>query len=304
MKVRNILSNRTVKSTVIASCAVLLVGLGAFSALEAKATEGKNDNINLEKATTIALEDAKFKDSDVTKVKGSYESDDGKLKYEIKFVADGKEYEYDINGKTGEILDKSVEKIEVNKPVEKKAEVVKPVEQKVEVVKPVKKDPVVEKISASDAKAIALKDANVSSDIRAKVELNEDDGVLYYDVEFISGNNEYDYDINAKTGAILDKSVEREEVEKPQVNKPAAEKPVEKPVEKPAESKISVDEAKAIALKDAKVSNATFVKAELDRDDGLSYYEIEFVSGDYEFEYEINASTGSILDKSVDREDD
>lgn len=294
MKVRNILSNRTVKSAAIVSCAVLLVGLGSFSALEVKATEGKNDNINLEKATTIALEDAKFKDSDVTKVKGSYESDDGKLKYEIKFIADGKEYEYDINGKTGEILDKSVEKIEVNKPVEKKSEVVKPVEKEPAVVKPVEKDPVVENISAADAKAIALKDANVSSDVRAKVELSEDDGILYYDVEFISGSNEYDYDINAKTGAILDKSVEREETEKP----------VEKPVEKPAESKISVDEAKAIALKDAKLSNVTFLKAELDRDDGVSYYDIEFVSGEYEFEYEINASTGSILDKSVDREDD
>ncbi len=294
MKVRNILSNTAVKVTAIAACAVLLVGIGAFSSLEAKATEGKNDNINLEKATAIALEDAKFKESDVTRVKATSDKDDGTLKYEIQFIADGKEYEYDINSKTGEILNQSIEKQEAKQTKEKDNK--QSAESKTVASKPVVSEPAADQITLAEAQAIALKDASASSDTKAKVELDEDDGVLYYDVEFISSNKEYDYDISAQTGKILDKSVENRESEKPAENKPAESKPVE--------SNLTVDAAKSIALNDAKVTKATFIKAELDRDDGVSIYEIEFVADGYEYEYEINASTGSILDKSVDRDND
>ena len=35
------------------------------------------------------------------------------------------------------------------------------------------------------------------------VELDDEDGILVYEVEFKSGNMKYDYEINAATGAIL-----------------------------------------------------------------------------------------------------
>ena len=35
------------------------------------------------------------------------------------------------------------------------------------------------------------------------IELDDEDGILVYEVEFKSGNMEYDYEINAATGAIL-----------------------------------------------------------------------------------------------------
>ena len=38
-----------------------------------------------------------------------------------------------------------------------------------------------------------------------------------------------------------------------------------------------------------------FSKAELDRDDMVVHYDIEFVSGKYEYEYEINAETGKVI---------
>ena len=59
------------------------------------------------------------------------------------------------------------------------------------------------------------------------------------------------------------------------------------------------------ALKDAGVSSssATFMKAKLDRDDGYYLYEIEFYSGDMEYEYEINALTGAILERDRERMD-
>ncbi|HCE34134.1 MAG TPA: peptidase, partial [Clostridiales bacterium] len=43
---------------------------------------------------------------------------------------------------------------------------------------------------------------------------------------------------------------------------------------------------------------------ELDFDDGIYVYEVEFVSGGYEYEYEIDAKTGRILNFEKEPIDD
>jgi len=65
---------------------------------------------------------------------------------------------------------------------------------------------------------------------------------------------------------------------------------------------ISMDMAKSITLKDAgfRPSFVTFEKALLKKDDGKIIYEIEFFTSTYEYEYEVDAYTGSILSKDVD----
>lgn len=65
-------------------------------------------------------------------------------------------------------------------------------------------------ISADEAKQIALNDAGLTAaDVtELKAELDTDDAVVHYDVDFKSGGKEYDYDIDANNGAILTKSVE------------------------------------------------------------------------------------------------
>ena len=67
---------------------------------------------------------------------------------------------------------------------------------------------------------------------------------------------------------------------------------------------IGEDRAKEIALKDAGVSaaDATFLHAHLDRDDRVIDYDVEFYYDGKEYDYEINAYTGDILEKSVERE--
>lgn len=61
-------------------------------------------------------------------------------------------------------------------------------------------------IGKEKAKEIAYKNAQVASAnvTRANVELDYDDGKLVYEVEFNVGNKEYDYEIDAETGAILE----------------------------------------------------------------------------------------------------
>lgn len=63
---------------------------------------------------------------------------------------------------------------------------------------------------------------------------------------------------------------------------------------------IGVEKAKEIALKDAGVNEADvkFIKQNPDIDDGVSIYEIDFVSGEMEYEYDIEAATGTIRERS------
>lgn len=61
-------------------------------------------------------------------------------------------------------------------------------------------------IGAAKAKSIALKHAALSaSKVRGlKAKLDKEHGIMVYEVEFHYGHYEYDYEINAKTGAIID----------------------------------------------------------------------------------------------------
>lgn len=65
-------------------------------------------------------------------------------------------------------------------------------------------------IGVERAKAIALEDAGLDGkDVQfEKVKLEHEDNLVIYDVEFEYGKIEYDYDLDAVSGAIVDKDVE------------------------------------------------------------------------------------------------
>ena len=70
-----------------------------------------------------------------------------------------------------------------------------------------------------------------------------------------------------------------------------------------AASGISADRAKQIALSHAGVSGASFTKVELDTDDGVRVYEIEFKVGNVEYDYDIDAASGAIISSSSEIDD-
>ena len=121
------------------------------------------------------------------------ELDESPAHYEVEITSQsGEEFEYKIDAYTGTIL-------ESKREVEDKAET--PAEQ------PTKPTPsgTVQDIGYAKAKSIAMNHAGVSERkaYDMDVELDDEDGILVYEVEFKSGNMEYDYEINAATGAIL-----------------------------------------------------------------------------------------------------
>lgn len=65
-------------------------------------------------------------------------------------------------------------------------------------------------IGGEKAKEIAFASARVTatSVTNLEVELDCDDGILIYEVEFNAGRNEYEYDINAKDGNIVKSSID------------------------------------------------------------------------------------------------
>lgn len=166
-------------------------------------------------------------------------------------------------------------------------------------------------ISAENARNFAYVDAGVSAKDATvtKTEFDYDDGKYVYEIEFVAGNKKYDYDINASNGKVLKKEVE-------QVRSTATAKKTQKAkatkankttkattAAAKANGQISVDKAKNIALKHAGLAakDVTFNKTKLEKDDGRWIYDIEFyVYGQNEYDYEIDAATGTILEAETD----
>ena len=142
-----------------------------------------------------------------------------------------------------------------------------------------------------------------------------------YEVEVQSGSVTYELDIDASTGGVVNKEIENnkpskqltvvtEDKKTSDVKKNSEVKSSEKTSSerKPSEKKsertnkyLTAKEAIAIALKQ---TPGTVTDVELDNDDGRAYFEIEIKDGKYEYEYEIDAVTGKILDFEKDRDDD
>ena len=142
-------------------------------------------------------------------------------------------------------------------------------------------------ITEEQAKEIAASHAGVAvADLTFhSVSLEEDDGRRVYDVEFYSGSTEYDYEIDAATGDILSYDNDVENFSIPQQQGAATG------------SYIGDDAAKAAALQRAGLTEdqVRWEKCELDEDDGRFSYELEFSSGQHEYECEVEAFTGEIL---------
>ena len=127
--------------------------------------------------------------------------------------------------------------------------------------------------------------------------MDRDDRRDHWEVQWRSGDVEYDYDIDPDTGAVLDWDRDFEPLRK---SAPVAPSPTQPAA--PA-AQLSEDEALVIALDHAGFTEAevTNLRIRLDTDDRTPDYEIEFRRGRLEYEYEIHAETGAV--KDFDRDD-
>lgn len=136
------------------------------------------------------------------------------------------------------------------------------------------------------AKSAALKHAGLSTAVFTKAERDYDDGRLEYELEFHTDSAAYEVTVDAATGRVLD--YEKENLRGGTGG-----------------TDIGAQAAKAAALKHAGLSEGQVreLQVEWDNEHGRAVYEVEFKSGGMEYEYVIDAATGSVLEHQAERHD-
>ena len=199
--------------------------------------------ITLEKAKEIALKDANLSDSDeVVFTLEVLSRNMGRPCWVLEFYTEKYQYCYKVDVKTGEIIYLS------------------------------------RYINIKVAKEIALEDSGCLSTnvdrIIFTVEELVDGGIKtpYYLFVFNNGTTQWEYRIDATSGAILNKNV--------------------------STFFIPLEKAKEIALKDAQIDSeeiVTFTKEILSRNAGRPCWVLEFYTEKYQYCYKVDAKTGEII---------
>lgn len=232
--------------------------------------------IGLDQAKEIALLHAGFSKGEVTFKKAKLDYDDGTAEYEIDFTKGSYRYAYDIEAMTGDIREYSRKITKTTRNSSSASSY----------------------IGVEKAKAAALEHAGLKAgEVTFTKEKLDKGRTSEYDIEFYTNSTKYEYDIDAASGAV------NEFTHKAFVQSAtAAGGATPSKWQASSDSAIGIDKAKELALQHAglSASQVKFTKAKLDRDDGVMVYDIEFLKDRVEYEYEINASTGAVLEYDID----
>lgn len=232
----------------VSAAMVLSMGVAAFGA----------SYIGETAAVSKALKNAGTTRSEVWDIECDRDKDDGVTVYEVEFKKGRTEYSYKINAKTGSIREKSVEygyRYSSGKLIGK---------------------------TAAINKAFEFSGISKVSVTNLVCRYDYDDGKAVYEVKFRKGNWKYEYDVNARTGKIVEYSREYNP-EKSAVNT--------------NDKYIGKDKALEIALAKAGLAKSQIAleKVKLDTDDGIKVYDVEFYVGNVEYDFEIDAVKGTVL---------
>ena len=245
--------------------------------------------IGKDKAKQIALEHANVSESSVSYCDIHLDYEMGTMVYEVEFYANGTEYDYDINALTGDVL--HVESEQKSSPSQATGETNIPSNSSY--------------IGEAKAKQIVLENAGVTENDISNywIEMDRDDGNIIYEIEFYAGSTEYDYEINALSGEII--KSERDQENDHYYSSGSSNNSPSSSNTSQSTSSITADQAKQIALNHASLSADQISGYEVERDseNGIVVYEIDFRSGNYEYEYEINGTTGAIIKSKKDIDD-
>ena len=140
--------------------------------------------VDEEMAQKIALEHAGVKATDATITKSKLDYEGRRQVYEIEWYADGKKYDYEIAVDTGEILSSAYDEKTSGLSVSNSSNVT---------------------VSEADAKQTAL--GRVSGATQKDIyewQFDYDDGRPEYEGKIIYGGTEYDFTIDASSGAVIE----------------------------------------------------------------------------------------------------
>lgn len=299
------------------AAAVRTLAASGTTAAAKKADAGSSSKLTAEEAKAKALAHAGLSASEVTFTKSKPDWENGKQIYDVEFYGnDGMEYDYEIDAYSGAVIsaDKDLEVRPAqsgtgsagNNTSGRETAGTQTAQQQTTQQQTAQQQTVQQqtppaagagstKLTVEEAKAKALAHAGLSASQTItfmKAELDWDDGKQIYDVEFYgSDGTEYDYEIDASTGAVI-----KYDTEAPEGNTSAPYT---------VTNNLSADDAKALALQ--QVPGATLsdiAEFETDREDGRIEYEGKIYYGGMEYEFEIDGYSGAFRKWECEQDDD
>ena len=233
-------------------------GVNDDRTLVSTGTPDQSGYIGADAALQAAYAAAGVSAGDVILIKSGFDYEDGRMVYEMEFLAGDVKYEYDIDAATGAV-------------VKSERESYAGVQQNVQ--------------SADMGRDAALEAACTAAGVSAgdvsdlTVEKDYDHGRLVYEINFWCGTDSYEFEIDAATGEVRKQEQESH------------------PGALSSGDAIGRDAAMDIALQDAGFSRDQVYELEADAelDERTPHYEVEFKSGGMEYSYKIDAATGTIL---------
>lgn len=268
-------------------------------------------------AKEIAFTDAGISAEQVQYLWSKMDYDNGKAVYDVEFVVNGVEYDYEIDAVSGTILSvdqeadnyraanqtagtqaagtQAASQTSGNAASQKTTAQSNSTAQTANQGSTVQQNNYIGEQAAQDA---ALAHAGVSAQnvsfVRTK--LDWDNGRWQYEVEFYDQGTEYDYSIDAVTGEVLGYDYDAEYYTAN--NNTAA-------TQTAPGAQISAEDAKAIALAHAGVSAQDAQRMEMgfDNEYGRSVYEFEWHVGWTEYSCDVDANTGEVVGYSSEYDD-
>ena len=273
----------------------------AAASIPQQSSQQQTQMIPMEEAQEAALKAADIEAADADISATTLSEVAGVACYKVEFTSGEYAYAYTINAQTGAVMEMSsqeqnaqasgtqteVADSTVPTTAQTSAQTQTPDQAQTSAAAPAQNATGIGIVDEAAAQKIALEHAGVKAADATitKSKLDYEDGRQVYDIEWYAGGAKYDYEIAADTGEIISSAYEEKTMG--------------------ADSKnITVSEADAKKTALDRVSGATdrdIYEWKLDYDDGRPEYEGKIIYGGTEYEFTIDAATGSVTEWDAEK---
>lgn len=251
-------------------------------------TKDQTQMIPMEEAQEAALKAADIEAADADISATTLSEVAGVTCYKVEFTSGEYAYIYTINAETGAVMEMSSQEqnAQASGTQTEATDSTAPTTAHTSAPASAQNATGIGTVDEAEAQKIALEHAGVKAADATiiKSKLDYEDGRQVYDIEWYAGGAKYDYEIATDTGEIISSAYEEKTVGANSNN-------------------VTVSEADAKKTAIDRVSGATdkdIYEWKLDYDDGRPEYEGKIIYAGTEYEFTIDAATGSIIEWDVE----
>ena len=282
-RIRKSMRKKWIFTGVAFALAMTLTGCrdNAAASIPQQSSQEQTQMIPMEEAQEAALKAADIVAADADISATTLSEVAGVACYKVEFTSGEYAYAYTINAETGAVMEMSSQEqnAQASGTQTETADPAAPA--------PAQNATGTGTVDEAAAQKIALEHAGVKAADATitKSKLDYEDGRQVYDIEWYAGGAKYDYEIATDTGEIISSAYEEKTMG--------------------ADSKnVTVSEADAKKTALDRVSGATdkdLYEWKLDYDDGRPEYEGKIIHGGTEYEFTIDAATGSVMEWDAEK---